>query len=595
VVSRLAAESLFEPITIDGETYPDYCGMAVWYCEQVVAGNVLSPREEKLACQRFLTMYAHAQTKKGHYFWSDEHVIDICSFTEKLPHVKAFTGTIVLEPVQCWWLAAIFGFRERRTGLRWVRAASIWIPRKNTKTTLAVAIMLFCANCENEPGAEITISAGSEKQAHIPYDALLETLKKDEDLTKIWDAEFTKKKSIFHKTGAVITLAMAKAQNLDGFNPHMVLAEELHAQSQAVIGVLRTAMGSRQNPLFLSISTAGRDTSSPAYDEWRAGVSVLEGKLRADRDFIVIYGATEEEAKRRFDDKVIEKINPMYDTALRLTAIEGEVAEAKKGESKLQEYLRTRLNVWTRAAGNLISMDSWNACEDLRLDLDTLKGFPMFVGIDLASRSDLNAAAFIVKAGKTLYTVGRYWLPREANRMFDDRYADSFHGWHREGWLELTDGSWIDQRVVLRQICAVLDGHNVLGIGLDDYQADHMSKELEDLGFPVFIIRKNAKSLTPATEDLIGRVKDPELFQHDGNPITAWCASNVVGYWDANDNVLPKKEKRGSPAAIDGMDALIMADALMLDYEAGCLGKNSKEKERPNPYLSRGLAGYDAA
>lgn len=565
--------------------------MGTWYCEEVIAGRVPACTLEILACQRFLDMRKAAKTAASLFVWSDAHVVDFCDFAEKLPHVKAFQGTIVLEPVQCWWACGIFGFRERETGLRWVRSASLWIPRKNTKTAFSVAVALFCANCENEPGAEVTISAGSEKQADIPFGAMRATLEKEEELRAAFGAHDTQDYIEFAKTGAVINIARSRAKNLDGFNPHMVLAEELHAQSQDVIGVLRTAMGARRNPLFLSISTAGRDINSAAYDDWKMCRAVLEGRIKASRLFTVMYAGDEHDKDRKFDLRVIEKLNPLYGVALNPVGIEEEIVEARKSEAKIQEYLRTRLNIWTRAAGILISTEAWERCGDPKLRLDLLKGFPLYVGIDLASRSDLNAAQYVIQVGETVYAVGDYWLCEHAERMRDDRFADDFLAWHKEKWLTLTPGSFINYRIILRMILERLKGHNVIGVGLDDHQANLMSTEIEAEGYRTFIVRKTAKSLTPSTEDLIARVNDPALFQHDGSPVTAWCAGNVVGHWDANSNILPKKEKPNSKANIDGMDALIIANALRIDDEAGVLGAAEKDREKPNPYLQRGLAG----
>ncbi|WP_257837792.1 terminase large subunit domain-containing protein [Phenylobacterium sp. J426] len=254
--------------------------MGVWYAEEVMAGRVPACRFEVLACERFLRMRREALAG-GPMVWSDAHVVDVCAFIEKLPHVKAFDGTIVLEPVQCWWLAAIFGLRERRTGLRWVRNVRLWIPRKNAKTTLSVGIVLFCTNYEGEPGAEAVISAGSEAQAGIPYGAIRATLDKDEDLADALGASHTRDEASFGQTGGVIKLAHSRAKNLDGLNPHVLLQEELHAQDQAVIGVLKTAQGARQAPLDLGISTAGRDINAAAHDDWKACVAVLEGRLKA--------------------------------------------------------------------------------------------------------------------------------------------------------------------------------------------------------------------------------------------------------------------------------------------------------------------------
>ena len=46
--------------------------------------------------------------------WSPEHVQDVCSFIERLPHVEGrwTTATIQLQPWQVFILAACYGFRQ---------------------------------------------------------------------------------------------------------------------------------------------------------------------------------------------------------------------------------------------------------------------------------------------------------------------------------------------------------------------------------------------------------------------------------------------------------------------------------------------------
>lgn len=544
-------------------------------------------------------MLVEAAKPNSEFVFRIEPVLDACAFIEGLPHVKGFEGTIVLEPVQCWWLAAIFGFRERDTGLRWVRDARLYVPRKNGKSVISAGMGLFCANCEGEPGAEVVISAGSADQAAKVYQPIRDMLAREPDLIAQFRSEpplGSRDRIKFMATGGTIQPVASVAKNMDGFNPHLVIAEELHAQKHEVVSVLATAQGARRMPLFLSISTAGRHADGPAWDDWKQCLAVLNGRMKAPRFFVAMYAPDEEDEGRHFDPVVVEKLNPLYGVSLNATSMEKEVREARKSEADLNEYKRTRLNIWSRAAGNLISVEGWDACADRALNLDLLKGFPMYVGLDLAARSDLNAAAFLVKVGDTVYTAGKYWLGRNVPRMRDDRYADAFMGWHREGHLELTDamgGTFIDGMAVLRDVLAMLKGHNVVGVALDDHQANTMSSLIEAEGYEVFIVRKTAKSLTPATDDLISRVGNAELFQHDGNPVTAWCAGNVVGHWDANSNVLPKKEKPNSTANIDGIDALILANAIRIDHEAGVLGVPEKDREKPNPYLTRGLAGAD--
>ena len=46
-------------------------------------------------------------------------------------------------------------------------------------------------------------------------------------------------------------------------------------------------------------------------------------------------------------------------------------------------------------------------------------------------------------------------------------------------------------------------------------------------------------------------------FSHNGNPVLAWCLSNVVGHRDAKDNIFPRKEL--PEHKIDAAIGLIMA------------------------------------
>jgi phage terminase large subunit-like protein len=567
--------------------------MAFWYCEEVIAGHVPACIEEIQACRRFLQMRKDADSGKAPFYWSDVHLVDFCHFFEGLPHTKGFEGSFLMEPVQCWWAAGIFGFRERETKKRWVRKASLWVPRKNGKTATAAAVLLYCANCENEPGAECVISAGSESQAHIPYDTIRAMFEKDPELKQVFGAYDTNDYTEFGKTGGSIRLATARAKNLDGFNPHLILEEELHAQSIEVINVLETAQAARSNPLVLAISTAGRDINSAAYDDWKTCQAVLAGRLPAPRLFTAMYVGTKDDKESRFDQRVIEKLNPLYGVSLNPTGVEEEISKARQSEERLNEYLRTRVNIWARAAGNLISPEDWRVCADPKLSLEAFRGFPMYVGLDLASHSDLNAAAFLVMAGGCIYLVIKYWLPQESPRFQDDRYADAFGGWAKDGHIELTDGNYADQDVILGEVIKTMKGHSVLAVGCDTYQHLFISGSLSKEGFQTFAVPKTARYMSRPTDDISARSKNKTLLQHDGNPVSEWCAGNVVGRRDENDNVLPKKEKRMTGASIDGMDAAIIANAVRLHFEAGHL--LDTKAPPPNPYLTRGLAGSKAA
>jgi phage terminase large subunit-like protein len=52
---------------------------------------------------------------------------------------------------------------------------------------------------------------------------------------------------------------------------------------------------------------------------------------------------------------------------------------------------------------------------------------------------------------------------------------------------------------------------------------------------------------------------------HDGNPVLSWMIGNVVGHYDAKENVYPRKERPENK--IDGPVALIMAIGRHMVFE----------------------------
>src|SRR5262245_48315058 len=70
-------------IAIEGVEVPDYPGIAIWYAEQVVTGDILTCRMIRLAAERFLRMLGRAerqQFQRGEtaFWWSPDHVVDVC-------------------------------------------------------------------------------------------------------------------------------------------------------------------------------------------------------------------------------------------------------------------------------------------------------------------------------------------------------------------------------------------------------------------------------------------------------------------------------------------------------------------------------------
>ena len=114
----------------------------------------------------------------------------------------------------------------------------------------------------------------------------------------------------------------------------------------------------------------------------------------------------------------------------------------------------------------------------------------------------------------------------------------------------------------------------IQAVAFDPFQATQLSTRMLAEGLPMIEVRPTVLNFSEPMKTLEALVLQKKLV-HDGDPVLAWMASNVVAHLDAKDNIYPRKERPENK--IDGIVALIMAlaraflpgDAVVLgaDYE----------------------------
>ena len=105
-------------------------------------------------------------------------------------------------------------------------------------------------------------------------------------------------------------------------------------------------------------------------------------------------------------------------------------------------------------------------------------------------------------------------------------------------------------------------------IGYDDWNVKQILKRLQDANVPMQEFIQGPKSFHPAMKRL-EEVYVTGKLRHGGDPVLAWCASNLVARTDVNMNTAPDKKK--SVEKIDDMVALLMAIGISIagDGQAG--------------------------
>lgn len=208
------------------------------------------------AASRYLKDRRRA-AKAGPFKFSLVHANDVCDFIEKLPHVEGRweTETIVLHPAHVFFLVNLFGFRNH-DGTRRFTSALLATARKNAKSTIAAAVLLYCLCCEDEPGPQVISAATTGSQARIVFNIAKRMVETTPDLREAFSLEVFANAIANWQVGGNFKPINAKASTQDGLNPSHVVLDEIHAhKTHDLLNVLQSAAGARLNALWLYATT----------------------------------------------------------------------------------------------------------------------------------------------------------------------------------------------------------------------------------------------------------------------------------------------------------------------------------------------------
>lgn len=530
----------------------------------MVAGKLLIA-----ACQRHLDDLARAKRDRawGYYFdaW---HGNDVCGFIERLPHVegKWATPTLQLEPWQMFILVAVFGWRRREDGLRRFTTAYIEIARKNAKSTLTAGVALYCLCCEDEPGAQCLVAATTGSQAWKVFGPAKQMVERAAmvgadgvryTLRETYQLEPWAKRITCSLNGGWIEPINSRSTTQDGWNPHLVIIDELHAhKDRGLFDVLRSARGARRNPLSWYITTAGFDVNTVCYEQRELVTKILDRSMEADHYFGVVF-APEPDASP-FAKHTWLMANPNWGVSVKITEFEAHATEARNSPKSLGEFRTKQCNLWSGAAGAWLSLPKWDQCARPGLSLEQFVGQPCWIGGDLSDSDDITAIALVFEDGDDLVVFPRFYLPKDLVDARDQVYAQHYRAWADGGHMVLTDADTIDMARVEKDILDDFNCFDIRAVTLERYGAQQLAINLTAAGLPAAIEGKSAKACTEALREIEDRVRTKRIL-HGGHPCMRWMVSNAVAKLVSDREFVVRKPSPQSPLKIDGVDAMMWA------------------------------------
>src|ERR1035437_6851902 len=346
----------------------------------------------RLAASRYLKDRKRAAEKGGPFKFSTTHAREVCKFIEQLPHVegKWKTPTIVLHPAHVFFLVNLFGFRSL-DGTRRFTSALFAVARKNAKSTLAAAVMLYCLCYEPEPGPQVITAATTGDQARIILNIARRMVEQTQDLREAFSLEVFASAIVNWQVGGNFKPINAHASTQDGLNPSHVALDEIHAhKNHDLLNVLQSAAGARLNALWLYTTTEGYETPGPWPEMRHYAQQILNGILEVDHFFVLIFALDEQvgqpgdpnyrPADEDFDESKWQKANPLMDVNPILEReIRKAVIDAKQMPGRHAEFKIKRLNRASSVAQGWTNLTKWKACGG-PVDLTMLRELPCWGG-----------------------------------------------------------------------------------------------------------------------------------------------------------------------------------------------------------------------
>ncbi|HOI95030.1 MAG TPA: terminase large subunit [Syntrophobacter fumaroxidans] len=468
----------------------------------------------------------------------------------------------------------LYGWKDER-GLRRFIELFLFVPRKNGKSLLgsSLALLELVAGDPNTP--EIFIAAADREQGRQLFDTAKLQIGQEPELSK--RLQIFKNDVKYPARNGFFKVISSEAGTKHGANLSAFFADETHAwPNSELFDVCVTSTGARLNPLVVSMTTAGYDRQSFAYQKYDYAKKVRDGIVEDPAFFPVIYEADPEADWK--NPATWASCNPNLGESISREYLERESKRAQDVPAYEQVFKRLHLNIWTESETRWLPMDAWNECAGA-VDLDQLKGRTAYAGLDLSTTTDLSCICYVFppddEGGKFIVFL-RVWCPEEGIERRSRRDRAPYDLWVKQGYLVATPGAVVDYDFIRAQILKDADFFDLREIAFDPWNATQIATQLQEQdGLTVVSFRQGMKSMAPACKEVEAKVLGEELL-HGGDPVLDWAMSNAVMKFDAAGNYMMDKGK--STERIDPAVALAMA------LDRACRHQNTE-----SVYATRGL------
>jgi len=498
---------------------------------------------------------------------------------------------LVLEPFQKCMIELTFGFVDD-DGYRQFQEVFDLLARKNGKSSLGAALELYMLIADGEGAPQVYNAANSRAQASLAYGISLKMMHRSKELNNALRKGTVPDRDqdgiICDKNDGYITVLTSQTRNLDGLNVSFCLLDEMHANTNRdQYDLVKQAIGARNQPLILEITTNGFERENLFDDQYNYACGILDGTIEDDRFLPIIYEL--DDRSEWLDERCWIKANPGLGTIKSWDYMKDAVNKGMQDPSSFPSLMTKDFNMpESRASAWLTFEEAVNEApmpfpiED-NPNMPSGEGFRYGIaGFDASDTTDLSAAKMLMMRPNDphIYELAMYWLPEDALKKGDgyrrERDDVPYRQWEERGLLRTVPGNTVPKRVFIEWLEEIKQNYDVytFAIGYDPWHVIGQDEEAlkQYVGNERCIaVRQGPKTLSTPMKQLRAQFAN-NLVVDGGCPVSSWCRMNVSIKSDTNANIQPVKMAGKAKNRIDGFMAELCAYvAYMLhkeEYEA---------------------------
>lgn len=516
-----------------------------------------------------------AGLEKGDFYFSAKKANKAIRFIENFcHHSEGSRGLLKLELWQKACVSVIFGIVDA-DGLRVFREVFIVIGRKNGKTLFASAVMAYMAYIDGEYGAKIYCIAPKLEQTEKAFDGFYQIVKSEPELSAL--AKKRRSDIYIEESNTVVKTLAFNAKKSDGFNPHLVVNDEVASWrgdgGLKQYEVMKSALGARRQPLILSISTAGYENDGIFDELMKRSTAFLKGNSKERRLLPFLYMI--DDVEKWNDLEELKKANPNMGVSVSEDFFREEIAVAEMSASKKAEFLTKYCNIKQNSS---IAWLDYKTVDDAgaEVSLADFQSSYAVGGIDLSQTTDLTAATVIIERAGKLYAFTQFFMP--ANRVERAQAIDGvpYDLFVKKKIITLSGDNYVDYKDVFNWFVMLKEqyGIYVLKVGYDRYSAQYLVDDMKAYGFHMDDVFQG-ENLAGVIREFEGILLDGDFKIADNSLLKAHFLNVALKHNMETRKFRPVKiEQR---ARIDGFVSVIDAMTVRQKYysEIGAMLKNA--------------------